>query len=257
MLRNSSLLSGLDPDNEEDWPMMTERLECNKDADEWWILYFNGFCSIALKAIQDNDVRKAVWATSAAQRAKSMILFNNYFKDVVWMGHSAAKLINLLRLWEGNKDNNSEHFWQVQFRDHRFAFSQLFSVPVTFLAGQAFVGGMGVEHRDAKFVDFLLGGGSSKDAILVEIKVPGARLLGSKYRSVYRPSRELIGSLMQINDYRSSLTREFEVIARNSQHRFAIFNPKCIVIAGNFKQELGSDSSKKIIRVVSIIAFWH
>ena len=165
-------------------------------------------------------------------------------------GIQQRTVINLLRLWEGNKDNNSEHFWQVQFRDHRFAFSQLFSVPVTFLAGQAFVGGMGVEHRDAKFVDFLLGGGSSKDAILVEIKVPGARPLGSKYRSVYRPSRELIGSLMQINDYRSSLTREFEVIARNSQHRFAILNPKCIVIAGNFKQELGSELKQRSFELI-------
>lgn len=245
MLRESALMKGLDPDNEDDWPKLTERIELNQEADELWILYFHGFCSIASKAIEENDIKRAVWATSAAQRAKSLILFNNYFRDVVWMGHSASRLLNLLRTWDTNQNNQDEEFWQINFRENQFAFSQLFSVPVTFVAGKAYVGGMGVDHKDAKFVDFLLAGGSSKDAILIEIKVPGTRLLGSKYRSVYKPSPELAGTLVQIQEYKRSLVRDIDLITRNSSHKFSVFNPKAIILAGNFDSELDSEQKQR------------
>ena len=128
MLRNCELLKGLDLDNEDDFLKVTERMEANKEADEWWILYLHGFGSIASKAIESNDEKKAVWATSAAQRAKSMILFNNHFRDVVRMGHSASRLVHLLRTWDSHRNNNDEGFWQIQFRENQFAFSQLFSI---------------------------------------------------------------------------------------------------------------------------------
>jgi hypothetical protein len=49
---------------------------------------------------------------------------------------------------------------------HSFAFTQLFSVPVTLIEGKAYVGGQGIDRGDARFVDFLFSGASASDAIL-------------------------------------------------------------------------------------------
>ncbi len=61
-------------------------------------------------------------------------------------------------------------------------FSQMFSTQVAFIEGKAYVGGMRVDKKDAKFVDFLLSGGAAEEAILIEIKTPCGKLLGGKYR---------------------------------------------------------------------------
>ena len=97
-------------------------------------------------------------------------------------------------MWDANKENGDEGFWQIKLSEHAYAVSQLFSVPVTLIQGKAYVGGMSIEGKDARFLDFIFSGGNANDAILVEIKTPVTKLLGAKYRkNVYRPSAELGG----------------------------------------------------------------
>ena len=161
------------------------------------------------------------------------------------MGHSAKHLTELLNLWDANKANGDEGFWQITFQSYPFAFTQLFSVPVTLIEGKAYVGGQGIDRSDARFVDFLFSGGSACEAILIEIKTPLTPLIQLKpYRgNAYAPSSDLTGSVVQVADYRASLNREFDSLNRDKKHDLAAFNPKAVVIIGNASE---LDNEKKL-----------
>ena len=89
-----------------------------------------------------------------AERFRALYVFKEFFEEVVWMGHSAKRLIELLSIWDANKENGDEEFWQIQFQSHALALSQLFSVPVTLIEEKAYVGGQGIDRQDARLVDF-------------------------------------------------------------------------------------------------------
>jgi hypothetical protein len=110
-----------------------------------------------------------------------------------------------------------------------------FSVPITLIKEKAYVGGQGIDRKDARFVDFLFSGGSASEAILIEIKTPITPLLNKQlYRgNVHAPSSDLTGSLVQVADYRRSLNRDLETLIRDKNYDLAAFNPKAIVIIGN------------------------
>ena len=59
-------------------------------------------------------------------------------------------------------------------------------------------------------MDFLFSGETASDAILIEIKTLVTRLVQKRSHrgNVYAPSAELTGSVVQVADYRRSLTRE-------------------------------------------------
>jgi len=59
----------------------------------------------------------------------------------------------------------------------------------------------------------------------------------SKYRkSIHGPSAALTGSVVQLADYRHSLVRDFSTLTRDSNRELSAFNPKAIVIAGDYSQ---------------------
>jgi Domain of unknown function (DUF4263) len=191
---------------------------------------------------QDSTIAPAAWAVACAERFRSLYLFKEHFEEVVWMGHSAKRLTELIHLWDANKTNGDEEFWQIQFQSHSFAFTQLFSVPVTLIEGKAYVGGQGIDRSDARFVDFLFSGGSASEAILIEIKTPVTPLIQKRpYRgNVHAPSSELTGSVVQVADYRRSLNRDLDTLIRDGKYGLAAFNPKAVVIIGN-SSELDKD----------------
>jgi hypothetical protein len=236
-------LKGLDlsdPANEEE---MIRRLEANKKSIEWWGYLAAVFCTVALQAIENGNAAEAAWAMTIAERLRSLAIFKEYFEEAVFVGHAARRLVDLMRMWDSHKENNDEGFWQAQLSENAYAISQLFSVPVTFIRGRAYVGGMSFEGTDARFLDLMFSGGSANEAILVEIKTPMTALLGPQYRTnVYPPSRELGGSVVQVNDYCHSL-REFLLTNRPSVE-LNTFNPRRVVIIGNYEREL-TDSKMK------------
>ena len=244
-LRNSPLLTGHDIDDREQAEVIIKLLEDHKDTAEWWAFLVGMFLSTERDAAQSGDTKLAVWATACAERARAMFIFKQHLEDVVWMGQSASQLIELLRTWDANKTNDNEAFWQGIFRNKSFALSQIFSVPVVFIANKAYVGGMNVDRADARFVDYLLSMESSRDAILVEIKTPTTHLLGSKYRSVYRPSSDLSGAVVQVLGYRNQLVRSLEEVTRDTSRELAVFNCPCVLLAGNGSAELDSDLKRK------------
>jgi Domain of unknown function (DUF4263) len=69
------------------------------------------------------------------------------------------------------------------------------------------------------------------------------KLLSGKYRgNVYPPSRELGGSIVQVNDY-CDVLREL-LRTRQPGVELSAFNPRRVVIIGNYEKEL-TDSKKK------------
>jgi hypothetical protein len=119
-------------------------------------------------------------------------------------------------------------------------------MPVTFIQESAYVGGMQIDKKDARLLDFLATGGSGNDAILIEIKTPMTPLLGRQYRgNAFAPSRELGGAIVQVLDYRESVHRNLDSLIRERQIDVQAFRPKCLVIAGNYAEQITDDKRKR------------
>ena len=105
-----------------------------------------------------------------------------------------SSLRNALSLWQANRENSQEEFWQQRLEQNAFVLSQVFSQPVVILKGKAYVGGKGVENAGGNVLDYLCANELTRNALLIEIKTPRTPLLGPLYRGdVYNVSTELSG----------------------------------------------------------------
>jgi hypothetical protein len=246
ILKDAGLFEGLDLSSEEGAKELFSRVENEKDGIEWWAYCFGMFNDVTRDAIDENDAKKAAWAMRAAERCRSMCVFKESLEEVVWMGHSAGRIIEVIRKWHANKENNKEEFWQVIFSENPYILSQIFSMPVVFIKDRAYLGGMNIDGSEAKFVDFLFANQSSNDALLVEIKTPETQMFAkTKYRnSVYNPTKELSGAILQVLNYRRELAKNYQNLKSESGKTLDVFNPKCVVIIGNAAKELNTDAKR-------------
>ncbi len=245
ILKKSDLIEDLDIENPEDADKIFEILKGNQESVEWFAYLFGYFNLLAQDAIRNDDAQNSAWAMACAERYRSMLVFKQDFEEVVRMGHSAKRIIDILKDWYVNKNNSDEGFWQIKFNENSYVLSQVFSVPVMFIQDKAYVGGMNIDRKDARFVDYLYSSDTANEAILIEIKTPTTKLLGSKYRNVYRPSSEITGTLVQVSDYKTSLMQNLATITQSFGKKLTAFNPRCLIIAGNGEMEL-EDESKRI-----------
>jgi hypothetical protein len=245
-LRESSLdrqlVSEADEVSEETYNYLSE----NQSLSEWWTFLFGLYSSITRDAIEKDDAKLAAWAMACAERCRSMAVFKDFLEEVVWMGHSAKRLVDVLHTWLSNKSNNDEEFWQQVFKENPYVLSQIFSVPVVFLQDKAYVGGMQIDRNSAKFVDYLYKNDSSNEALLVEIKTPGERLLSkTQYRNgVHSPTSALTGSVLQVLNYRRELAKSIHSSSLGTEHKIEIFNPRCVIIVGNAEDELDTPARR-------------
>lgn len=244
LLKKSKLLKGLDVSNAADEKQISELILPNKESLEYYALAFLVFNTKAELAVAADDALTAAWAAMNAERFRSMVIFKQHLEEVVWMGQSAGRLIQLLTLWYKNRRNSQEYFWQTSLKEYSFILSQLFSVPVVFIKDNAYVGGMNIHRKDGRLVDYLFSTGSSNEAILIEIKTPVTKLLGGKYRNSYKISAELNGAVMQALDYRVTLIENIKSTSDNVERPLEHFNPKCLIIIGDGENEL-TDSGKR------------
>jgi Domain of unknown function (DUF4263) len=152
-----------------------------------------------------------------------------------------TNLKKILSVWENQKENNSEKFWQDLLKENTWVLSQLFSNPTVLIDNEAYVGGKTTNNDKGKVVDFLYANPFSKDAVLIEIKNPTTVLVNpTEYRAgVHSVHRELAGAVSQVLTYKGSLQSEYTQILvnnfRNSKNtEFDVINPCCVVIAGRF-----------------------
>ncbi|MCP9797149.1 hypothetical protein [Cyanobium sp. Lug-B] len=120
ILRDSEILKDLDLDSEADGPAGYERIQQDQSTKEWWALLVGTFNAVVRDAIQENNARKAAWAMRASERARAMCVFKIHLEEVVWMGHSASRLVDVIKTWRGNKTNPQEEFWQQVFKENPY-----------------------------------------------------------------------------------------------------------------------------------------
>jgi transcriptional regulator with XRE-family HTH domain len=157
-----------------------------------------------------------------------------------------SSLKSILSVWRENQENDDEEFWQKTLSQNSFVFAQLFSFPLTILGNKAYLGGKSISNKGGNIVDFLCANNLTKNAALIEIKTPKAKLLGSQYRGdVYNVSIELSGSVIQVANYKKSLLQNYIALVNHEDEIFEAFNPKSIIIIGNIENELNDVRRKK------------
>ena len=174
-----------------------------------------------------------------------------------------ASLREAIALWEQQRENGDEEFWQDALDKRAFLLAQLFHYPILLIRGKAYVGGKRLDNQHGNLVDFLAKARTTGGALLVEIKTPITSLLGSQYRQdVFPPSRDLGGALSQVLHYKSSLQREIQAIRQGVDDHLEADEPRCLVIAGNTSVELTTPAKRRAferfrerLMGVTVIAF--
>ena len=163
-----------------------------------------------------------------------------------------SSLKNALSLWEANKGNAEEEFWQQRLEQNAFVLSQVFSHPVVVVKGKAYVGGKGVENTGGNVLDYLCADELTRNALLVGIKTPRTPLLGPLYRGdVFNVSTELSGAVMQVTNSKDSLLKSCHALKAESAAKFEAFDPPSLVIAGNTQELAGNPRRVKSFELFS------
>lgn len=232
---------GLDINNEAHATQILEIMQSHDETRAYWAFAMGMFLATAREARKEGKIDRAMWSTACAERCRAMMLFKEHLQDVVWMGQSVKRITDILSIWDANKDNKDEEFWQITFTENSYVLSQIFAVPVVFIKDKAYVGGMKLDRTEGRFVDYLCSAESSREAILLEIKTPATPLLSSDYRGNRAPSHELSGSVVQAQSYRHELANNLQTIT-GSKLQLTAIRPKCALIIGNAKGQFKDDA---------------
>jgi len=99
--------------------------------------------------------------------------------------------------------------WQRFLAANPFVLTMAFHYPVVVIAEQPYVGGKIHTGVGGSYGDFLMAAAATKNLAIVEIKRPGAKLLGSDYRGAYPPSSEMAGAVAQVIAQRVTMQGSF------------------------------------------------
>lgn len=132
------------------------------------------------------------------------------------------------------EENASETRFQKLFEANPFILSMVFGYPVVLVASGTPVGGIRFGGNGQKFADFLMKNDRTMNAALVEIKTPGAELIGALYRKeVWPPHWTLTGAITQVLDQRAKFIRNLPLLKDNSDYQAIEANSiDCVVVAG-------------------------
>jgi hypothetical protein len=205
------------------------------------------------------------WAAAPGNNGQAREIVNRLREEslpTLYTLTGIARLKKALTLWEVDRYNDDEEFWQHMFSENTFLLSQLFSYPVIILKGKAYVGGKGIENTGGNIVDYLMANEFTRNALLIEIKTPMTPLLGSLYRdNIYNISSDLSGAVQQLSNYRHELIQNYHTLEKSSSQRFFAFNPPSLVIAGNIQDIDKNEGVKSLelyrneLRNIKVITF--
>lgn len=171
-----------------------------------------------------------------------------------------AKLDLIMDIWESNRMNSSEEFWQEKFTENGWVISQIFSIPMTFLGSKMYLGGKSINNSGGNIVDFLYKNQINNNIAVIEIKTPTTELVGSQYRNTYRMGGELTGSVSQVLNYRDSFLKEYNTLGLNNGDKYSFINPKSIIIIGMLvelsdEEQQAFDNYRNELKSIEIITF--
>lgn len=157
-----------------------------------------------------------------------------------------AQLKEFRKIWDAESENGDEEFWQRTFSNFSWSISQLFTYPLILFAEKAYLGGKSVINKKGNLVDFIFLNALSNNVMLIEIKTPTSDLLSSKYRQTFSVSAELSGGINQALKYKHKVLRHYATLTADADEneKFEAFNPKGVLIIGNYKKEI-NDLIKK------------
>lgn len=157
---------------------------------------------------------------------------------------TSSRLSHLLEVWERERANDSEEYWQQLFTEHPEVFSIALGGRAYTLNSKCYVGGKSFTNTGGNVLDFLAD--HRGNVALLEIKAPSTRLLApQKYRgNVYAPSRELAGSTVQVLEYRHSLISNLPALAYGAPG-FQATEPLGVVIIGDLEKEGLSEGERR------------
>ncbi|MFB2837182.1 Shedu immune nuclease family protein [Floridanema evergladense] len=243
---SSPLIEELDLNSEAGWIEFGNRLQENQNSPEWWAGWVLKGISQVRENLEKGNLEDAIWAMNILTNSRAMLIFKQVLEKTVWSGYMISNLKNVLKIWQDNKDNSDEEFWQKTFWENSIVLSQVFSFPVILLEDKAYVGGKKIDDKGGNLVDFILANNLSENTVLVEIKTPKTPLLGSLYRGgVHNISSEITGALLQVSNYKDSLIKDYHRLKSESDKSFYAFNPQCLVIAGTWQNEVINQDQKK------------
>lgn len=157
-----------------------------------------------------------------------------------------STLKRALKTWSENRNNSDEEFWQDVLVKQEFVLEQIFHVPIFVIKSKAYMGGKNALNKGGGIVDFLIKNNITKSVGLVEIKTPKTVLLDTEYRNgIYNISSELSGAVMQVLNYRDTLSKERKTLLSDDAIDADAFDPKCVVIIGHARRELNEGNKVK------------
>jgi hypothetical protein len=157
---------------------------------------------------------------------------------------SLRAIAEALSLWNENRENGSEEFWQKLLSERSFLLEQLFAWPCTIITEKAYVGGKTVQNIGGNLADFLLENDLTSSAALVEIKTPISPLTGKDYRAgIPNITGGLAGSVVQVLTYKASLIESYRTL-RAQADTWEIHDPPCVVIIGDTRSLAGQEQRR-------------
>lgn len=153
------------------------------------------------------------------------------------------RIERVLSEWERERRNSSEEFWQRMFDSRPELLSAASYGRAFTLNSKCYVGGKAINNRGGNVLDFIAQ--NHGDVVLIEIKTPAARLLGTAYRNnVYAPSHELAGAVTQALNSRLSLLNELNGLKAHSPDLRVHF-PSIFLLIGDTEREDMSEAQRR------------
>lgn len=163
--------------------------------------------------------------------------------------YTEISLKEAIDIWDKNKNNESEEFWQKLLTKCPAVISQVFPNSSFQFGAKSYVGGKNLQNRQGNLVDFIYASKHTENVVLVEIKTPTKKLLGSKYRgNCYAISDELSGGIVQVLNYKEQLLKEYYKLKDDSSS-FNAFSPKCLVVVGSIEAEMDNPIKLKSLEL--------
>lgn len=147
----------------------------------------------------------------------------------------ASKIQQALQLWEQERLNSREEYWQQLFATRPELLAPTVHSRAFALKSKCYVGGKGIDNSEGNVLDFLAQ--HDGDVALIEIKTPTTPLLGARYRkNVYAPSQQLVGAISQVLHYRMSLLNDLHAL-RSESPSLQVHDPTVFVVIGDTERE--------------------
>jgi hypothetical protein len=154
--------------------------------------------------------------------------------------------LNAVRQFEASLVDHAddEAYWQRFFEDHPWMLQAAFPAAVYKLSGETYLGGkmpVGRQGKGGVATDFLFADDSTKSFAVVEIKTPGAGLVGPRYRGeadtsfdneTYSMHSDLSGSVVQVRNQIAVAVEDFRSVLGRSYEELSRIHPRGVLIIG-------------------------